>query len=176
MDLERAQKIRREFPALNTGQKRHLILSLHTEHMNIDYHRVEDYWPFQDREEAIEEIVKALRERNRRITETCETHNLPIPKDWTDDEFYENAKGCCDNCYDIMRAYRPRVLQLYLELILSSMVRKRNTKVVVNNESPKTRRGRKKTKHLTVVNGGWDGEYNDEIPWLAEDLFIKEKA
>jgi hypothetical protein len=56
------------------------------------------------------------------------------------------------------------------------MVRKNNTILAVNNKTPKTRRGRKKTKHLTVLKGGWDGEYNDEIPWLAEDLFMRESV
>jgi hypothetical protein len=175
MDFEQAQKIRREFPLLSTSQKRVKILELHTQWLRLNLHRIYDYWPFQDREGATEEIVKAFRERNRRTDEVNKAENRPPNKPWTDEEFYEEARKALDRCYEIMRAEHPRVLELYMANILGWMLSKGNMKIVLCNKSPQKRRGRKKTKHLTLIKGGWDGSYHDDLPWHAEDLLVKER-
>jgi hypothetical protein len=157
-DLKEAKQL---FATYTIEEKREFLFSLCDKHMRIDHRKVSQF-EYEAEDEAVEQIVEALRERNGASTN----------KEWTDDKYYEHARSIFTWAQKIKRAMRPEVLDSYLVKHISHITRS-SLKVALSTDAPKKRPGRKKTKHLRVINGGWNRKWPGNVLWTAKDLSIK---
>jgi len=154
---ETVQNTREYFSTLDAEGKRSFLFNLKSEYMHLDYLKISTF-DEDERDEAIEEIVLALKERNK-----------GSEKEWPEAEYYEQARLAFDWAQDIKQTERPEAFQFYLSRFTATIQRRREVRLVSTNQEPKKRRGKRKTKHLQLINGGWTGEWPAK-KWLAMDL------
>lgn len=151
---------------LTLSQKRHCYLWLNSLWMRLDAEKIYDFY-WDEQEEATEEIVAALRARN--AADASE-------KDWEDQEYYKQARMLFEDIRRVGHICDPRVMDFYFKKDIAMMQRDFFLEVVVQNDNPKKRRGRRKKAHLELLKGGWDGKCPDSFPWHAADLYPWKRA
>jgi hypothetical protein len=153
-------KCREEIKTATAERLRFMLFTINTWWTGIDYFKLRSFYYDED-DEAVEEIVKALKEM----------HKGGEP--WDENEYYDQASIFLDEARKYERLRDPEQLRRYLADDLAFMQRETFLKVAHLNETPKQNSRRKRKVAITLIKGGLDADSHDELPWHANALRAK---